>query len=318
MLWLWLVACNPIETPAACESDDAGLISLPTDDGPHDAITERWSWTGHLQDEDAGQFSFQLAFSETGQTLLVQAAVTDINGQTFHYEVEQDDPENDLERNGYAFDRSLGTIDGEEGNDTLHLETGPYTLDLGLTPYKPPAIHHGDGYADYRAGGFAYYYSRSRMETTGTLRDRSGSRTVTGRSWFDHSWGDDRSISEIGWDWFALSLDDGREYMLFNVRDGEEQGLTAGSWMDPGCGVLDIGAEFVQITALGTWKSPWSDCTYPSGWVIQILDELYTVTPTIEDQEFAPSGIAPTWEGSATVVGPMTGRASIALTGYCQ
>jgi predicted secreted hydrolase len=42
------------------------------------------------------------------------------------------------------------------------------------------------------------------------LRDRSArTRRWSGQAWFDHQWGDFRVDRFVGWDWFALQLDDG-------------------------------------------------------------------------------------------------------------
>ncbi|QJS99803.1 hypothetical protein G9272_05415 [Streptomyces asoensis] len=42
---------------------------------------------------------------------------------------------------------------------------------------------------------------------------------VTGLSWGDHPWGDNDFTIGAGWDWFSVHLTDGRQYMLYFVRD---------------------------------------------------------------------------------------------------
>ncbi len=322
MLWLWMLACNPVENPLPCESEGQDRITLPADDAVHQEDTEWWTWSGHLSDENGSWYGFQLGFFlfGTGQTRSVRAnaAVTDIDGQAFHHDSGQDSQEPTLTDNGFDFALGSVTALGGDGLDSLSLEAGPTTLDLDLESLKPPVFHHGDGYLEPSAGGYAYHYSRTRMSTTGTLRTSNGSQTVSGHAWFDHQWGDLQPLATSGWDWFALTLEDGREFMLFTVHDGEDTESSGGTWVDPGCGVLEISPEAVHIRSLGTWTSPRSGCTYPMGWSIQVLDEIYTLTPVLEDQELVTEDDQASWKGAATVVGPITGRAIIELTGYCN
>ena len=85
MLWLWMLACNPVENPLPCESEGQDRITLPADDAVHQEDTEWWTWSGHLSDENGSWYGFQLGFFlfGTGQTRSVRAnaAVTDIDGQ---------------------------------------------------------------------------------------------------------------------------------------------------------------------------------------------------------------------------------------------
>ncbi len=321
MWMLGLIACAPEEVSPACEPPDDAQITLPADDTVHDEAIEWWYWTGHLRDDDGAAFGFQLTFflfgaSET-RGALVNTAVTDVEGEAFHYDADWQFLEPTRLEDGFSFDQGPGRATGGDGSDTLGLDAGPYSLDLDLAALKPPVLHHGDGYTDYDAGGHTWYASRTRMGVTGSLDDGHGDREVTGTAWFDHQWGDLQPIAEAGWDWFALTLDDGREIMLFSVRDGSEASLVGGTWADPGCGSLDIAADAVDITPLGSWTSPWTGCTYPMGWTVQVLDEVFIVTPVMEDQELVAEGEESYWEGAATVVGPMTGRAYVELTGYC-
>lgn len=321
MSWFLLLACVPDDGPTPCEPDAAGQVQLPADDAVHDEETEWWYWTGHLSDDDGARYGYELVFFLFGagdtRGSLVNAAITDIDGQSFRYDADWEFLAPSRPTDGFAFDQGPGSATGGDGTDTLRLSAGPATLELELESLKPPALHHGDGYTDYAAGGYSWYYSRSRMGATGTLSDSRGTRPVTGTSWFDHQWGQLQDAADVGWDWFALTLDNGEEYMLFQIRDGDDAGLTGGTWMDPGCGVVDISQGAVAITSLGSWTSPWSGCTYPMGWTIQILNELYTVTPVLEDQELVAEADETYWEGAATVVGPITGRAYVELTGYC-
>ncbi len=322
MLWLWTLACAPDTGPPPCTADEGGLVSLPADDGAHVDDQEHWTWSGHVQDDQGAWYGYRVSFDASWddgvRRLAVTTHITDEDGESYHYDSADGDAGALDTVDGFSLALDPARADGGGGLDVLTLSAGPYTLTLQLEEAKPPVLHHGDGHTTYDVGGEAWYYSRTRMLTTGTLARGSESHEVTGRSWFDHRWGSLAASDQIGWDWFTLSLDDGFEYMLFQVRADDATGLTAGSWVDPGCGVVDVAAQAVAITPLDSWTSPWSGCTYPQGWAVQILNELYTLTPLLTDQESGGGGDASAWHGAATVVGPITGRATVGLTGYCD
>ena len=74
-------------------------------------------------------------------------------------------------------------------------------------------LHHDTGLVDLGIAGKTYYYSRTDLETSGTVSVSGDSLPVTGVSWFDHQWGD-FTTAEIGWDWVSLNLDDGSDIMV--------------------------------------------------------------------------------------------------------
>ena len=48
-------------------------------------------------------------------------------------------------------------------------ETGDYTVELEAVSQKPAVLHHGAGLVDLGTAGKTYYYSRTRLETSGTV-----------------------------------------------------------------------------------------------------------------------------------------------------
>ncbi|RKZ51303.1 MAG: hypothetical protein DRR08_29435 [Candidatus Parabeggiatoa sp. nov. 2] len=108
--------------------------------------------------------------------------------------------------------------------------------------------------------------------------------------------------------------------MLFNVNATEKDDgdiLVGSSHSDAQCQVSEIHADEVEITPLGEWTSPHTDCTYPQGWNVRVGDLKLTVTPVMADQE-VQAGPQTYWEGAALVSGDATGRAYVELAGYCQ
>jgi predicted secreted hydrolase len=158
------------------------------------------------------------------------------------------------------------------------------------------------------------------MDVSGTLTTDEGPRQVSGSAWFDHQWGD-FEVFELGWDWFALSLEDGRDimlYRLFDPRDGSAV-LTSGTLAENGSTVVLTGADF-GINATGHWVSPRTNNRYPMGWQIDIPehDIDLSVSPVMPDSEF--DGRVTTyqvyWEGAVRIGGSQAGVGYVEMSGY--
>jgi predicted secreted hydrolase len=127
----------------------------------------------------------------------------------------------------------------------------------------------------------------------------------------------------VGWDWFALQLDDGRDLMFFQLRgrDGSIDPRSAGTLVDPRGGALPLTRDDVRVEALATWRSPHSGVTYPARWrlVDASRDLALEVTPRMADQELMVG--TRYWEGAVVVQGregprTVTGHGYVELVGY--
>ena len=197
-----------------------------------------------------------------------------------------------------------------------------------LTDTRPqPVLHDDDGWVDFGPAGGSYYYSRPRMDATGSLTLDGNAMTVTGTAWFDHQWGDFIAVGGGGWDWFAVNLDDGtrpddvarprrRRQLPTGVRHARPRRRHASTTSR---------RMRSQITPTGSWTSPHTGATYPSGWTVDVPGQDLTIqlTPTLQDQELdtrASTGVV-YWEGSQVVEAtrggqPVEGEAYVELTGY--
>jgi predicted secreted hydrolase len=308
-----------------CDITPTGRVELPKDDGRHpDEPMEWWYWTGHLKTAEERWFGFEFAFfavelipGQGGQ--MAHFAVTDIDRDTFHHDAQLSAGPALVVENGFQLAISPHTAVGGNGRDRLHGEADGYVLDLSLEPTKRAVLQHGDGFSEYDFGGHTYYYSRERMSAAGTIDLDGETFEVTGTAWFDHQWGELAQVANIGWDWFALQLDNETELMLYVLRPAGGDASLGGSFTDADCQTTELGPEELEVTSLGEWTSPETGCTYPLGWAIARGDQMYTLTPVLEDQEM--HGVAPApkyWEGAAIVTGDETGRAYVELVGYCE
>jgi predicted secreted hydrolase len=201
-----------------------------------------------------------------------------------------------------------------------------YAISLQAATTKPAALHDGDGYIDYGNGTSSYYYSWTRLDVSGEIDAGSGWEPVTGTAWMDHQWGDFATYQDGGWDWFAVQLADGKDVMLYLIRDAEGEALRVdGSIVAPDGDLTVLGAGDFTVTTTGEWTSPATNTTYPSGWVLDIPGHelTMTVTPTLVAQELdtRPTTGVIYWEGEASVEGryrgePVAGLGYVELTGY--
>ncbi len=142
---------------------------------------------------------------------------------------------------------------------------------------------------------------------------------MTGDSWMDREWSTS-ALPEgvVGWDWFALQLDDGSELMLYQLRraDGAMDPFSKGSLVAPDGQATPIAAREVELTPQGSWRAP-SGAAYPAHWSLAIPSRglALEVTPALADQEL-PVSIR-YWEGAVRVAGTRDGR-TVAGAGYLE
>ena len=201
-------------------------------------------------------------------------------------------------------------------------------IELVLEAGKPHVRQGVDGLSQKGAepGNASFYYAHTRMPASGRVVVDGDTTAVRGLAWLDREWSTSAlSGDQVGWDWFALQLDDGWEMMVYQLRlsDGSPDPLSDGVLIDPaGRRVpLEWGSE-VLVEPTGTWASPVDGSVYPSGWRIRVPERGWdlTVEPAVLDQELRVAFRY--WEGSVRVRGAgeggrtVSGRGYVELTGY--
>ena len=239
-------------------ADGTRPFDFPADHGPHlDFQTEWWYYTGNLETADGRAFGYQLTFFRRAlippgdrqqrasdwaadQVYMAHFAVTDV-------------AEND-HRAFERFSRGAAGLAGgssppyrvwledwrveQNGEDAdvvrMVAAEGDVALDLQLIDRKGPVLQGERGYSRKGPdpGNASYYYSQTRLDTTGTVRIRQTSFDVAGWSWMDHEFSTSAlAPNQVGWDWFALQLNDGSELMVFQIRrsDGTIDPFSSGT-----------------------------------------------------------------------------------------
>jgi predicted secreted hydrolase len=195
-------------------------------------------------------------------------------------------------------------------------------LDLQLQARKPVVLQGTDGLSQKSAapGNASYYYSLTRMRARGTVRFDNDSEGVVGSAWFDREWSTSAlGPEQVGWDWFALQLDDGRELMYYRMRrrDGKPSRFSRGVLVGVAGDAQHFGAERLRHTVLQRWTAR-DGTAYPSKWRLQLPGQLdLRIVPVVADQEMRLSFRY--WEGAVDVLsaeGKRIGWGYVELTGY--
>ena len=316
--------------------------------------TEWWYFTGHLNAENGRRLGYQFTFFRVGlltgkpeldstwatrELIMGHAAISDLdrNDHFFSEVLYRTTPllggfgtypdtllawsrgpsgtkeKWTLSWNGSAFDFSMAD---REGGIAFALRTQP---EKGLI-FQGPNGYSRKGIGDSAA---SQYYSFTRLATEGVLTVRGERLSVTGESWMDKEFGTNQlGDHQVGWDWFSLQLADGREIMLYILRDGEGNVDYASGTVVASDGTARyLRRESFAVTVTETWRSDRTDTTYPAGWVLKVDGETLNIATEIADQENRGSlvGALFYWEGAVRVTdheGERIGRGYVELTGY--
>jgi predicted secreted hydrolase len=144
----------------------------------------------------------------------------------------------------------------------------------------------------------------------------------------DHEFGTSFLEDEqVGWDWFSIQLEDGRDLMLFEIRrrDGSIDPRSSGTLIEADGPVVHLSFEDFSLAPGRMWRSSNSGASYPIAWKVELprYGLRLNVTAAFEDQELrTPDSTAVTyWEGSVATEGAagdkkIRGRGYLEMTGY--
>lgn len=310
------------------------LVRLPADQAAHPHVHNEWWYVvGHLK-SGRRTFGYELTifkftnirppgFSTPLSLYRTDVALTDEQGKRFYHHLTPYFP-----NSATVSDRSLSihigptVLRGTSLHD-MHLQTrvASSSFNLHLNSTRPPLYVGGRGYLPF-GKGFTYYYSLTDIATTGTLRFKGSSYSVTGVSWMDHQWGNWAWNDISGWTWMCLQLDNGIQLSVFDFRGYGRHTQAANILNRQGKTIVTTNTT---IRPSGTWTSPHTTGVYPASETVAVPTARahLVVKPTISDQElvFPQDKRGSYWEGSSTVSGTyagkrVTGVAYLELTGY--
>ena len=316
-------------------------FKFPKDFGPHPEYqTEWWYYTGNLVDSSGRDFGYQLTFFRRAlSSYEVDRESEWASNQIYFAHFALSDIENGEFYSSERWSRSaLGlagaetmpfrvwiddwSVQGEGKSFKLKATDGSISINLLLKPAKPVVLQGDKGLSQksQEPGNASYYFSQTRIDTSGRVIIDGQEFEVRGLSWLDREWSTSAlGENQEGWDWFSIQLDDGREIMLYQLRlkDGGIDNYSSGSIVNQNGDLTPLKAADFEIEVLDTWKSSKTGIDYPSKWRISIPghDIELNVVPLLQDQELLHSFIY--WEGAVKISGEgFSGKGYVELTGY--
>ncbi|MFA5629573.1 MAG: lipocalin-like domain-containing protein [Dehalococcoidales bacterium] len=322
-------------------------FSFPKDHAPHENFrNEWWYFTGNIYDEAGNRFGYQLTFfrisltpfaierpSEwgTNQIYMAHFTISDIKNKQF-YAFEKfnrdalglagfsEEPFRMNVENWYM----LGTAE-EFFPCRLYASENGITLSLDVTPLKD-VVFEGDNGLSYKSidkTSASYYYSITRLASSGYIEIDGIKYNVSGNSWLDREWSTSTlSDEQGGWDWFSLQLNDDTEIVYFQLRykDGSVYPYNEGLIVNKDGTTVKLETNDIALTVLDTWKSP-TGVVYPLKWQAEVkpLGKTLIVEAAFNGQELDLS--TRYWEGAINIYdsqnsGEIIGTGYLEMTGY--
>ena len=314
-------------TKAAPPATKSTVVNLPDDEGAHLTPIEWWYFNGSLTDDTGAEYSFHYVTFQSvlpnGLTpRLLQLSWADHGKKVYLTDERPALPLLETTKGDFAFRVNDWSMAGDGREYSMAFNVSDYSVELESTSTKPAILHQVTGLVDLGRAGESYYYSRTRLTTSGTLTIGQEERQVSGVAWMDHQWGD-FSTAPVGWDWLSLQLDDGSDLMVSIVWDstGHQPIISYGTYVHPSGQSRNVPGGDISLTATGSWTSEVTETTYPVGWdlAVKSLDLELTLTPVLLDSEFSMSKFVPQayWEGAVTVAGTQSGQ-SVAGRGFAE
>ena len=320
---------------------------FPADFGAHpDFLTEWWYYTGNVATDDGRRFGYQFTIfrraispvdntsdSEwrTNQVYLAHFTISDIESDTFYHDQR-------FSRGGAGLagasvdpfyrvwleDWEILAENEDASLVRIQAESDEFSINLSLEQTKAPALQGDNGLSQKsdEAGNASYYYTLSRLATTGEITINDETFTVEGNTWKDHEFSTSAlGTGAQGWDWFGLIFDDNTELMIGQIRlqDASREPAFGGLMIYPDGSTEYLSSDRFTINPSDTWTSPHTGAEYPSGWDMTVNTSQetlnFSVTPLMRDQELHDTEPA-YWEGAVQVSGDVTGYGYAELTGY--
>jgi len=303
-------------------------FSFPADHGPHPGYRNEWWYlTGNLETLEGRRFGYQVTFfssairpqgeNECGPDTtwcsnhiwMGHAALSDVQEASHHADEIFSRQEPALA--GAKLDPFRVWIQDWQlfstGNGfpwELEILADGFALTLSLSPLKQPVLQGDRGLSQKspEPGNASYYYSLTRIDTSGQVRVNGETYSVSGSSWLDREWSTSALASDqSGWDWFSLQLEDGSELMYYQLRDlaGNAHPNSSGSMTSIMGTQTRVSPEQVRLTPISDWQAP-DGTVYTTQWRMQAGENDWIIRSAFDDQLMDVT--FQYWEGAVEVL----------------
>ena len=344
------------DTTGYARAETVRAFTFPADHGPHPAFKAEWWYvTGNLRATDGTDRRFGVQFTvfrsalappsdraerasgwASDQLYMAHVGIGDVADERFYHSERFARGAAGLAgATAQPVTAFLGPVRMESVGDAtgavrlrLDGEAEGAAFRLTARPVKPIVLQGDRGLSQKGAGAgnASYYYAQTRMATVGTvtLPGSDGEPAevvpVEGLTWLDREWSTSAlAPGQVGWDWFALHLDDGRDLMLYQLRqsDGSKDPLSEGSLVASDGAKTRLDAGDFTLEPLASWDSP-EGGSYPVRWRVRVpsagIDA--EVTAAFPAQEL--DATIRYWEGAVDVAGTVGGVGFLEMTGYAD
>ncbi len=349
LIGIWLVAegINPPVIAASVEPSRKTMV-FPRDHGAHRSEDKEWWYlTSHIFNQKGDKIAgFQLTVFrvktkkiEENHYLLAHVAFSDLQEKKYYhhtYQIRERDGLTKLSDSDLEIDIP-GLRFWRDRKNQIHwrIKTrfeGGLSFDshAQLIPQKPVIKHGDEGFSKKGPCDLCYSYYSSFSRSIGPAYFKLGEKTfedVKAQAWFDHEYGPMKiSQQQIGWDWFALQLNDGWDIMLARLRkDDGQDGYIFGTAASPNGQLIKLTEKHISFTEREFWRS--DKANYPIEWDIVLDHERFkkrmVVKASLANQEIkseGSQGFASYWEGTCEVLSKdqkiQLGHAYLEMTGY--
>ncbi len=315
---------------------------FPADHAAHPGYrNEWWYFTGNLDGPDGNPWGFQFTLFRfeldhaqrpdsawsAEAVWMAHLALSDVEGRVFHQA--ERFARGAMGLAGASDDRWwLRDWEVRRDGDRFSLQAGAdgFALDLAMESLRPIVQQGNNGYSQKgpQPGNASYYYSITRLATSGHVQVDDRRVPVEGLAWLDREWGSSQLTGNmVGWDWFSLQLEDGRDLMAFRLRtdDGQASRFSAGKLVYPDGQDRTLGPEDFSLTPSRRWRDA-KGHQWPLKWLIELPSEELSleVEARFDDQRW--HGTVSYWEGAVGVrdaaTGEKLGRGYLELSGYAD
>ncbi|MCU0766696.1 MAG: carotenoid 1,2-hydratase [Gammaproteobacteria bacterium] len=317
---------------------------FPEDHGPHAGFRNEWWYlTGNLDGADGRRFGYQATFFRIGLDPSPEHRASPwATSEVWMAHLALSDAASATHRGSERFARGAAGLAGaatdplrvwledwqltsDDGGATWRLRaaTEDFALDLALRPARA-AILQGEAGLSRKSdapGNASYYYSLPRLETQGDVTVEGVRHAVRGLSWLDREWSSSAlGEDQVGWDWLALQLADGRDLMYYRLRraDGTVDPMSRGSLVDGAGGRVELGPD-LDLHPVRHWTAG-DGRRYPVEWTLRLPGDArpLRVAAVFDAQQMMLA--VRYWEGMVDVRdagdGAPRGRGYLELTGY--
>ena len=194
-----------------------------------------------------------------------------------------------------------------------------FAVSMRLVLTKPIVLQGDRGLSPKGPGQASYYYSVPRLQASGHLQVDDDDHAVSGIGWLDREWSTSvLGAHQVGWDWFALMLDNGEDIMAFRLRrdDGGRDPYDHGVLVDASGRARYLGSREFSLEPLDHWRDE-RGVDWPIRWALTVEERQWLIEAPVRNQRM--DTLLTYWEGLVHVLdqrGVRSGRGYMELTGY--